>query len=177
MNRFLKLFTLFSLFMMILTNVCYATKPLPTPPGNQVAPGVYLEHKTEPYTIDSLYIVGQNKVTENFTSYFYKKIYVSEGNEIKEVKPLDIDSDGKIEYLVSMFTGGSGGFYDLAIIKEKENEEWGSIWQSSFAQPTIELVNKENKTSIKIEHYEIINDTPQKVTSVIDYEKGKFVKH
>ncbi|MBP5468001.1 MAG: hypothetical protein J6Z11_02000, partial [Candidatus Riflebacteria bacterium] len=106
----------------------------------------------------------------------FKNIFISEGNEIKEVKPLDVDSDGKIEYLVSVYTGGSGGFYDLAIIKEKEDGKWESIWEDSFSQPNITMGENGN-SEIMIEHFEVINDVPQKVNSVISYENGKIVKH
>lgn len=166
MNRLLKFFVLFSMIF-LLTNICYSAEK--DPEKVEITKGVYLEHNTEPYIIDKLFLIAsENKE--------YKEIFVSEGNKIEEVKTLDIDSDGNNEYLISMFTGGSGGFYDLTIIKEQDGK-WVSIWDDSMAQPSIEIENKKGKVSIKIEHFEVINDSPKKVTSVINYENGKFIKH
>lgn len=166
MNRLLKFFVLLSMIF-LLSNVCYSTEKAPE--KVEIAKGVYLEHNLVPYIIDKLYLTLNEKKE-------YKEIFVSEGNKIEEVKPLDIDSDGNNEYLISMFTGGSGGFYDLTIIKEQDGK-WASIWNDSMAQPSIQIENNEGKIAIKIEHYEIINDNPKKVTSVINYVNGKFIKH
>ncbi len=172
MNKLLKLITLFSLIALF-PNICFATN-IPTP-KEEIAKGVYVERHNIPEKVDKLFI----KVTEKSGDKEYKvfkNIFISEGNEIKEVKSLDIDSDGKNEYLVSMYTGGSGGFYDLAIIKEKEDGKWESIWEDSFSQPNITMGENGNG-EIMIEHFEVINDVPQKVNSVIFYENGKVVKH
>ena len=171
MNRLLKIFTLFSMVVLI-SSICYATDN--TPQREEIAEGVYRERNTVPYIIDTLYI--SEKVLEGDKELKHQeKIYVSEGKEIKEVKLLDVDSDGKNEYLVSMFSGGSGGFYDFAIVKDN-NGKWDTIWEGSFAQPNIEINNNDGKISLKIEHFERIGEEPKQVTSIFEYEDGKIVK-
>ena len=171
MKRLIKFFVLLSMVVLV-SSIGYSTEKAPE--KVEITNGVYLEHNTIPYPIDRLFVV----IAENDNvrgGKEYKEIFKSEGNPIKQVLPLDIDSDGKSEYLVSMYTGGSGNFYDIAIIKEKE-DKWASIWEGSFSSPEIQVTEQDGKYEVQIDTFVKITDNPQKTSILLNYENDAIVK-
>ncbi|MBR4328464.1 MAG: hypothetical protein IKO19_07045 [Candidatus Riflebacteria bacterium] len=166
MNRTIKL-TLILLFMNLLSLSLFAQEAENTVEKSQIADGVTLEHskvKDMMGSVDKLFIDVDGKNTE---------IFNSEGRTIKQVMPVDGDSDGKMEYVVSMDCGGSGGYYDVVMLKAKEGV-WTTVWEDSFAQPKMTL-DKDNNI-LFIEYYEIENDKPVKKLTKLDLSTNTLVK-
>lgn len=170
MKKILKLFLLTFIIGLVSQNLYAQTayKPL----GQKIADGVYLIHTKGQDGFGSFDKIFTESKDGNRTV-----IFNSEGRTIKEVRPYDFDSDGKNEYLISMDCGGSGGFYDVSIIKEDDQGKWSPLWENTFAQPNIEIKNNGGKITIKVEHFEKITDVPEKVTSTFIYLNGKVVKN
>ena len=168
MNRTFKL-TIFVLFLSLLSFTLSAQESQKITETSKIAEGVILEHTYEKGSVgsfDKLIIEVDGKKTE---------IFNSEGRKIKEVIPVDSNSDGKLEYVVSMDCGGSGGYYDIAFIQPKE-ESWTTGWEDSFAQPKMKINKDGNKTILVIDFFEIENDKPVKRTKVIDLTTNTIIK-
>lgn len=166
MNRTLKL-TLMLLFISLFSVSLFAQEAENTVEKSQIADGVTLEHskvKDMMGSVDKLFIDVDGTNTE---------IFNSEGRAIKQVMPVGGDSDGKLEYIVSMDCGGSGGYYDLVLLKAKEGV-WTTAWEDSFAQPKLTLDKEKN--ILFIEYYEIENDKPVKKLAKLDLSTNSLVK-
>lgn len=157
MNKLLKIFL--TVLLVIITTTAFAQEAAVVE-KSQIAEGVTLKHSYTPGemgSFDTLIINVDGKDVE---------IFNSEGRKIKEVIPVDGDSDGKLEYIVSMDCGGSGGFYDVVLIKAK-GDVWTVAWEDSFANPKLQLNKDNNTVFLVIEHIVIENDTPtKKVTKI-----------
>ena len=168
MNRTFK-FTLLVLFLSLLSFTAFAQESQRITETSKIAEGVILEHTYEKGSVgsfDKLFIEVEGKKTE---------IFNSEGRKIKEVIPVDNNSDGKLEYIVSMDCGGSGGYYDIALIQPKE-ESWTTSWEDSFAQPKITINKKDKKNILVIEYFEIENDKPVKKVATVDLATNTVYK-
>ena len=162
MNRTVKL-TLFVLFLSLLSFTAFAQEPQKITETSKIAEGVILEHTYEKGSVGSFDKLFVNVNGEK------KEIFNSEGRKIKEVIPVKNNNpDGKLDYVVSMDCGGSGGYYDIALLQPK-GESWTTSWEDSFAQPKMKFEKKENKTILVIEHFEIENDKPVKKVTTFDF--------
>ena len=156
MNRTVKL-TIFVLFISLLSFTEFAQESQKITETSKIAEGVTLEHTYEKGSVgsfDKLFIEVDGNKTE---------IFNSEGRKIKEVIPVD----GKLGYIVSMDCGGSGGYYDIAIIEPK-GDVWTTAWEDSFAQPKMTFKKEDNTSILVIEHFEIENDKPVKKVTMFD---------
>ena len=166
MKRLLKILAVF--FLVIVSSAIFAQEAKIVE-KSQISEGVTLEHRYTPGemgSFDRLIIDKDGKPTE---------IFNSEGRKIKEVLPLDTNTDGKLEYLISMDCGGSGGYYDLTIIKEKE-EVWGSIWENTLSLPKIDVKNNDGKFSVQIEYLPKPNESPKTSIMKLTFDNGSVMK-
>ena len=159
-----KLFNLIALVFIVMFSPTIFAQEATVVENSQISEGVKLVHGYTPGemgSFDKLFIEVNSKSTE---------IFNSEGRKIKEVFPIDIDSDSKKEYLISMDCGGSGGYYDLTIIKEKDGS-WVSIWEDSLVQPKVSIKQNDEKTTIRIESLEVVDNSPKKIVTLLNFRK------
>ena len=168
MNRTFKL-TLMVLFISLFSLSLFAQEAGKTVEKSQIAEGVTLEHSKivdMMGSADKLFINVDGKNTE---------IFNSEGRTIKQVIPVDGDLDGKMEYIVTMDCGGSGGFYDIVLLRAKDGV-WKVAWEDSYAQPTLTVNKEKDKVILRIDHFIIENDKPKKSLTELNLTVDSFIK-
>ncbi len=167
MKRLFKILTV--VFLVIVSSAIFAQEAKMVIEKSQISEGVTLEHRYTPGemgSFDSLIISKEGKPAV---------IFNSEGRKIKEVFPLDTNTDGKLEYLVSMDCGGSGGYYDIAIIKEKE-DKWISIWENTLPQPKINVQINDGKPCVQIEYVQRMNESMVNSTLKLTFDNESVIK-
>ena len=119
-------------------------------------------------------------LTSGIASAAEQQVFDSEGQQIIDLQAVDLDNNGTTEVLVTMDTGGSGGYIEYVLLTAQENS-LKVVWEGEAfkdGKARLEDATGDGKKDVIISHLpseQVVKPDAKRLETVFQFVDGKVV--